>query len=121
MGIRNIINRRGIRHIVNRAVKSMGFSSEIKTHDLDFDKDFYITTETQGFAIGFLQDTDKRQAIKEIFLSGCQSIRCDGHSISAFWEPFPYKGKTDYSSIPSAILNLAALTGYFPEGVKQKS
>ena len=110
-GARNLINMKGIRHLANKVVKSMGLSNEIKTHDPDFDKDFYVTAETTGFAAGFLESRDKRQAIKEIFLSGSQSIRCDGRSISVFWEPFPYKGKAEYSSIPAAIHNLARLTG----------
>ncbi len=100
-------------NILSKAKKSKGILSEVKTHDITFDKDFYITADSTGFANSFFQSHERRKAIKDIFLSGCQEIVCNGKSISVRWVSLGYKIKYDYSAVPKVILNLAELTkGY---------
>src|SRR4030042_1573091 len=82
-------------------------------YDYDSGGEFYITADSTGFATSFFQSHERRKAIKDIFLSGCQEIVCNGKLISVRWVSLGYKIKYDYSAIPKVILNLAELTkGY---------
>ena len=63
--------------------KRIGISSEVQTNDLEFDKAFYILTDTVEFASRFFLIPENRKIVKELFQAGFGEVGHDGKAITA--------------------------------------
>lgn len=94
---------------LERFFKNIGISCEIQTGDPEFDKDFYILADSMEFASPFFQVSEKRQAIREIFRLGFNSVTHDGKVMEAKWSPFQLEEGFDPSIITQTVSHLTTL------------
>lgn len=59
-------------------LKNIGIAMELQTGDAEFDKAFFIQTDSDEFARDFFKSAEKRKAIKAIFDKGMTSIQHNG-------------------------------------------
>lgn len=66
----------------DRAGKAWGLSKEIQTGDGEFDKKFYIWTDTVRSVEHILSDSENRNRVRELFQKGCDHVAFNGKSLS---------------------------------------
>lgn len=55
---------------------------ELKINDESFDQDFFISSNYPDQVIGYLNNTDKKNAVRELFSNGFSVLSIDGKKIS---------------------------------------
>ena len=71
---------------IDRYFKKIGFSVEIQTGDKNFDKHIYIESDSTAFSDEIKRDENSRKLIMGLFNQGCKYIRCDGKSLSIYFD-----------------------------------
>lgn len=99
---------------MDRFFKKIGISSEIQTGDPEFDGDFYILADSFEFAYPIFSLPEKRQAVREVFDLGFNSIKHDGKTIEARWSPFQLDEDFDPSIITETVSQLVILSKNMP-------
>jgi len=100
--------------------KNLGISTEIQIGDMEFDKKFYIDSETVGFATSYFSNAEKREAVKRIFSLGFTNINYDGKKIEAIISPVRYSsdfggGKVNKDILLDAVRSLIKLGEDIPK------
>lgn len=72
-GPRVVIHREGA---FERFGKASGLSKEIQSNDAAFDRDFYIDTESHAVVKSWLQSSEVREAVVNLFRLGIKEIQC---------------------------------------------
>ena len=93
----------------DRFFKDLGLSSEVQTGDREFDREFYIISEQPDFASTVFALPESREAVREIFRLGFNSVKLEDESLVAQWSPFELKEERDASFITGAVPPLARL------------
>lgn len=93
----------------DRFFKDVGLSSEVQTGDPEFDREFYIISEQPGFAAAVFALPEKREAVREIFRLGFNSVKLEDKNLVAQWSPFALKEDREPSFIIGAVPPLARL------------
>lgn len=99
---------------MDRFFKKIGISSEIQTGDPEFDGNFYILADSFEFAYPIFSLPQKRQAVREIFALGFDSVKHDGKTIEAKWSPFQLDEDLDHSIITETVSQLMILSKNMP-------
>jgi len=94
--------------------KKLGVSREIQTGDPDFDRDFYILTDTVDFATAYFSDEARRRAIRRLFSSGITEVRLNRETLKVQWTPFELSGNPDPAFIEKAVDAMGGLTKEIP-------
>jgi hypothetical protein len=108
-------------NMFDRLFKWLGFSREIKTGDAEFDKKFYIHTDTVDFTRELFSDPAKRQAVREILGKGFDRLICDGKHIIAMRCPVRESQKLDAAGIKETVSLLEILSLRLPASAEKKT
>jgi hypothetical protein len=96
-------------------LKMMGMFREIQTGDADFDKKFYIETNTPHLASAFLKEVRTREIVEQIFQTGFTELEQDGSVMKAKWKHFVITGDFDPSFVEKTGKAIVSLAGAVPE------
>ena len=99
----------------DRFFKNLGIAVEIQTGDNQFDKDYYINTDTVAFTRACFSSPERRQVVNELFNLNFREIQHDGKHMEAKISPFKFNESFDKSSIESAVKHLVAFSRELPE------
>jgi hypothetical protein len=98
----------------DRLAKRLGYSEELQTDDVQFDRLFYVEAEAEaeGDLAARLGVPEARQAVRDLFLlKGCQKIWGEAGWLSARWEPFDPADASNAFLLVDALPRLASLAG----------
>jgi hypothetical protein len=99
--------------------KRLGLSAEIQTGDKQFDKEFYIQTDSIAFSKNFFSDLRKRDAARQLYAAGYNQLIHDGKTMEARVSPFSIDNLGDSEMIEEAIRNLVTLCRELPASYYQ--
>lgn len=95
--------------------KRLGITVEIQTGDNEFDREFFVQTNSVPFTRSYLMSPDKREAVKQLFALGYTQVNCDGRRIEARIAPFSQTIIKDKDFVESTLKELGQLTRDLPE------
>lgn len=72
----------------DRFFKKIGVAVEMTTHDTEFDKQFYISTDYNDFTRAFLYKSKNREMIKQLFDMGFNRLILKGKYLSLYWDNY---------------------------------
>lgn len=107
--------RIGRETIFDRLFKSLGVAVEIQTGDSQFDRNYFINTDTVAFTRACFDSPDRRQIVIELFNLKFREILHDGKRLEVKISPFRLKENIDKATVESAVKELLALSSELPE------
>ena len=72
----------------DRFCKRFGLANEHVTGDTEFDDLVYVHCRSDGYAVVYLKDMHKRQAIRELLESGFAAVHLNPQEVTATWPDF---------------------------------
>lgn len=73
---------------LERFFKGLGFTVEVQTGESRFDREFFLQTDTPGFARQVFSGARQREAIRRLFRQGFNRVTHDGKTLNAKVSPF---------------------------------
>ena len=95
--------------------KRMGIAIEIQTGDSEFDRDYYIQTDSVDFTRSCLSSPENRQSIKDLFAMGYTHVTHDGLLVEAKLSPFSLPDFQGKNFIEATLKALSQISGNMPE------
>ena len=95
--------------------KRLGIAMEIQTGDSEFDKEYYIQTDSVAFTRSYLLSPEKREAIKKLFALNYNHITHDGETFEARISPFTPPEFTGKGFLETTLKELQQLKKDMPE------
>ncbi|MGD2086208.1 MAG: hypothetical protein PVH61_08495 [Candidatus Aminicenantes bacterium] len=105
----------------DRLFKKIGFSAEISTHDRDFDKRFFLDTDSVDFTCEFFSNPEKRKAVHEIFNKGFNRLVHDGRYMYAMLSPARHRQILEKEDVEETVTNLIILSKNLPTAAARKT
>ena len=99
----------------DRFFKNLGIAHEIQTGDSQFDRDYYINTDTVAFTRACFNFPERRQAVNELFNLNFKEILHDGKRLEVKISPFRFKENFDKATVESTVKQLVMLSRDLPE------
>lgn len=99
----------------DRFFKKLGVNVEIDTHDPAFDETFYITSDTIPFTCRFLEKSENRNSIRELFSLGFNQLKHDGKTLIATWQNFPRRTRMETATMEKAVAQMAVPVHNLPK------
>lgn len=99
----------------DRFFKSLGIAVEIQTGDSQFDKDYYINTDTVAFTRACFNSPERRQIVNDLFNLKFKEILHDGNHLEIKISPFKFNEDFDKATLESAVERLSAFSKDLPE------
>lgn len=97
----------------DRFFKKLGICVKLETHDQEFDKTFFITTDAVGFTRELFSKAEKRGLVMDIFAKGFTEIKYDGKKMMVNWVSFPRNKLMEVK----AVEEIASLLGQLGRGM----
>lgn len=99
----------------DKFAERMGINVELKTGDIEFDENYYLTSDHVEFSRMFFDSSKRRQAIREIFGNGFNQVEFDGMEMAAVLSPFKREQPIDDAIVERTAANLIDLIENMPE------
>jgi len=99
----------------DRFFKKLGVNVEIDTHDPDFDETVYITSDTIPFTRQFLEKSENRRSIQDLFSLGFNLLKHDGKTLTATWQNFPRQTRMETATMEKAVALMAVPVHNLPK------
>jgi hypothetical protein len=107
--------RIGRESAMDRLFKRLGITVEIQTGDRQFDRDYYINTDSAAFTRACFSSPERRQAVNELFKLNFKKIAHNGNRLEIKITPFTFTEGFDKTTIESAVTQLVAMERELPE------
>ena len=95
--------------------KRLGITVEIQTGEGEFDRDFFIQTDSVPFTRSYLMSPDKREAVRKLFALGYDRVNLDGQRMEAVISPFAQSEFKGGDFVEATLTELRRLTRDLPE------
>ena len=82
--------RIGRESAMDRLFKRLGITVEIQTGDRQFDRDYYINTDSAAFTRACFSSPERRQAVNELFKLNFKKIAHNGNRLEIKITPFTF-------------------------------
>lgn len=99
----------------DRFFKKLGVNVEIDTHDPAFDDTFYMTSDTIPFTRQFLEKSENRRSIQDLFNLGFNNLKHDGKTLTATWQNFPRRTRMETATMEKAVAQMAVPVHNLPK------
>jgi hypothetical protein len=99
----------------DRLFKKLGIAVEVQTGDPDFDRRFYINTNTVGFCRTYFAKGDVREAMRRIADLSYATVSLDGSTLEAVCSPFAAGKARPDGFVDEAVRALGALAADIPQ------
>lgn len=105
----------------DRFFKKLGICVELDTRDQEFDDNFFITTDTVGFAREYFSKPEKRRAVMDIFAKGFSQVLYEGkkQELTATWNSYPRGRDMEIKTVEEIALSLGQLSREVPNIYEQ--
>lgn len=94
---------------LDRLFKNLGITVEIQTGDKQFDRDYFINTDTVAFTSACFSSPERRQAVNELFKLNFKKISHNNNILEISITPFTFSEKFDKATVESAVKQLVVL------------
>jgi hypothetical protein len=94
--------------------KQLGIAIEIQTGDVQFDKDFYIQTDSIEFTTNYFFNLDKRESVRKLYDMEYNLLSHNGKTMEIMISPFPIGKLKNSIIIEEAVHNLSVLSRDVP-------
>jgi hypothetical protein len=99
----------------DRVFKKLGIVAELQTGDPDFDRRFYINTNSVRFCRAYFANGDVRQTVRGIADLGYTAITLKGSTLEAVCSPFAVGAARPEGFVDEAVRGLGALAADMPQ------
>lgn len=98
----------------DRFGKAVGLSNDVTTGDADFDRDYYLTTESRVFTSTFFHNPNKVDVTQDLFRLGFNEVLHNGDFFQATWTGFDPTKVQDSTLLGDVGMRLYALSDEIP-------
>ena len=99
----------------DRLFKYLGITAEIQTGDSDFDRRYYLETDSVAFTRACFDAADTREYVRKLFDLGITGLTCAGEKLEAEISPFTFTEKIDRDLVESVVAELILLRDGLPD------
>ena len=102
-------------HKFDRLFKYLGITAEIQTGDSDFDRRYYLETDSVAFTRACFDAADTREYVRKLFDLGITGLTCADEKLEAEISPFTFTEKIDRDLVESVVTELVQLRDGLPD------